>query len=671
MDRRSRRVLSVAIAAGLLAGALFAGRGLQAKGMSRARATLEQETAASLDSVTVELAGAERRLEALVLEAAAEPGLIQLVDLSANLPAEHREQLSRTLADAFVNEAWWETYRKEAKTALFLGDQLAYAGDLEASPTLVALARRAADATDGRGVARWLVSADSAHLAAATRVTSRSGKDPRPATLALVAPAPLDAIAARSQVALALRSRAGGLRAAPPNHPGAARLAAALSDPSATPDVCCAVRPLDDDVTVGVFGGNPDAVLAHAEEEARSQQRTLLLGAGGLMLLALAFGFVPRRGESDAPAAPPAETPPLAPSATAQTHLASARATLEPPPPSQVATAPRLPTAPGLVTSQQPGVPLDSRYQVLDRLGQGGMGTVYVAILRSVEGFRRLVVVKRLNAEHADNTERVKQFIDEARLGAMLVHSNIVPVFDFGVDAQGYFIAQEYILGRDVERVVRASMEQLGRPLETGVVLYVAQEALKALSYAHTSTDSSGRATNLVHRDVSPNNLMLSARGELKLLDFGIVRSDERLSKTQEGGIKGNLYFMSPEQARGQPVDARSDLFSLGLVLFYAASGKRLYEDGTTYELLLRAATGPTPSDLERIDALGPPLAGLLRRALATERDQRFADAEGFARAVAEAGAAAGASSVQKLVQQLFSEELAAEQARFSEGGKT
>lgn len=294
------------------------------------------------------------------------------------------------------------------------------------------------------------------------------------------------------------------------------------------------------------------------------------------------------------------------------------------------------------------------------------MAKVSVAMMRGAEGFRRLFVVKRLRPELVGTAELVNQFIDEARLGASLVHSNVVPVFDFGRDADGYYMAQEYILGRDVDAVVQASLKKRSRPLEAPLVLAVAQEALKALSYAHAKTDDSGRPLSLVHRDVSPNNLMISARGEVKLLDFGIVKSEQRLTKTQTGMVKGNLFFMSPEQAKGLPLDARSDLYSLGLVLFYAATGDTLYTGGTNYELLTRAAEGVREGDLARLDALPLPLGPLLKKVLQNDPTQRYLDADDFARAVAATGQVASAADLKLLMETLLKDELADETARFT-----
>jgi len=275
-------------------------------------------------------------------------------------------------------------------------------------------------------------------------------------------------------------------------------------------------------------------------------------------------------------------------------------------------------------------------------------------------------VLKRLRSELLGNTDAVNQFIDEGKLGASLVHSNIVPVFDFGRDAEGYYLAQEYIVGRNVEALVQRSLERTTRALDPKVVLFLAQETLRALGYAHGRADESGKPMGLVHRDVSPNNLMVSALGELKLLDFGIVKGEHRLTKTQTGMVKGNLFYMSPEQARGASVDCRSDLYSLGLVLFYAATGDTLFNGNTPYELLVRTAAGVTADDLARIRRLPAPLGPLIERSLATDLAARYASADEFAKAVAAAGTPASATEVRALMETLFREDFETERARFA-----
>ncbi|HVU52715.1 MAG TPA: serine/threonine-protein kinase, partial [Polyangia bacterium] len=300
------------------------------------------------------------------------------------------------------------------------------------------------------------------------------------------------------------------------------------------------------------------------------------------------------------------------------------------------------------------------RYTVLDKLGSGGMCDIYTAALTGPEGFQRVFVLKRLKPELALNRAAVDQFIDEAKLGSTLVHSNIVPVFDFGRVGDGYFIAQEYIAGRNVAQLCERHMERLGEPLDVATVFYVAHETLQALGYAHDKTNDDGEPLQIVHRDVSPGNIVVSRLGEVKLIDFGIVKaaSGSRVSQTDLGNVKGNAAFMAPEQARGLAVDRRADLFSLGLVMFRALSGEPFYPGGTTAEVFYGSATGPTAEHFDRIDRLPPAAAHILKKALMPDPADRFQSAEEFAAAL-EAYVPAGAkATVATLLNALFGAEL-------------
>ncbi len=297
------------------------------------------------------------------------------------------------------------------------------------------------------------------------------------------------------------------------------------------------------------------------------------------------------------------------------------------------------------------------RYKLVDRLGEGGMSELFVAEVAGVEGFTRNFVLKRLRPELAREKEAVSQFIDEARMQAGLVHSNIVPVFDFGVVAGEYFMTQEYIVGRDLARFVGRHIEQHEAGLPEAMAYYIAHETLQALAYAHDQHDKVGSPMGIVHRDVSAGNVMVSLLGEVKLSDFGIVKSNRRVSKTQVGMVKGNANFMSPEQARGQVVDRRSDLFSLAHVLYYCLSGQLLYTGENDLDVLYRAASGVTSEDLARIRKLPDPAASVLEKALAFEPAERFQSATEFADALA-AHASGGKGATARMMQHLFGDEL-------------
>ncbi len=236
------------------------------------------------------------------------------------------------------------------------------------------------------------------------------------------------------------------------------------------------------------------------------------------------------------------------------------------------------------------------RYTIVERIGQGGMAEIFSAVTMGEGSFRRPVVIKRLRPELIADPNAVAQFCDEANLLAALHHPNIVAVHDFGRSQNQFFLAEEYVFGRDLGRLVARRLAERASPLPADVIAHVACELLKGLEYAHSLTNEQGRSLGIVHRDVSPENVMVSARGEVKLLDFGVVKADEgRVARTDMGVVKGNVTYMAPEQARGLDVDARADLYSLALVMFFCATGKPLYAADTTYGLLMKAGNGPGP----------------------------------------------------------------------------
>ena len=306
------------------------------------------------------------------------------------------------------------------------------------------------------------------------------------------------------------------------------------------------------------------------------------------------------------------------------------------------------------------------RYTLIDRIGKGGMSELFTAALTGAEGFQRLYVIKRLQPEFAQQKAAVDQFIDEAKLGAQLVHGNIIPVLDFGQVGTGYFLAQEYIAGRNLMELCLRQRERIGEPLPAPIVCYIAHEVLDALAYAHERTNDQGEPLNIVHRDVSTGNVMVTVQGEVKLLDFGIMRASERerVSRTDVGHVKGNATFMSPEQARGQPVDGRADLFSLGMVIYYALTGEPLYKGLSSAEVFYQATTGLTADHLARIRLLPSPLAAILERALAIDPNQRYATARDFADVLAPF-VVGGKAELATLVGALFGEDLRRQTASF------
>jgi hypothetical protein len=406
----------------------------------------------------------------------------------------------------------------------------------------------------------------------------------------------------------------------------------------------------------------------------------------GMLGLGVALALVVRRRMRPAPLNPPAPAPtPLeswAGTTSGRTGASSftAPGTVVPVilPDGQVGqliTGAAIPTrsSPGIATSlagmTAPHIAADpnvfGRYRLLERLGSGGMAEVWTAVATGAEGFRRPFVVKRIRRDIASNTDLVQAFIDEANLAAQLVHSNIVPVFDFGNLNGEYYIAQEYILGRDLGRITSA-LAQRGQRLPPDLALYVCAETLKALDYAHTLTDNAGNPLGIVHRDISPNNILCSKRGEVKLIDFGIAKSVSKVGQTEVGTVKGNLRFMSPEQAQGLPVDARSDLFSLAMSMYFTQRGESLYTASNPYELLLAAARGPESQDLQKLDEMAAELRDLLVPALSPQRESRYMTAQHFLEYVLPQAPADGARRLAALIHELFGEDLRLQETQFS-----
>jgi serine/threonine protein kinase len=240
-------------------------------------------------------------------------------------------------------------------------------------------------------------------------------------------------------------------------------------------------------------------------------------------------------------------------------------------------------------------------------------------------------------------------------------------VQDFGRAGDQLFLAEEYVLGRDLGRLVQRSMSRDNRALPPEAVAYVSHELLKALDYAHTIKNEHGKAMGIVHRDISPENVMISARGEVKLVDFGVVKATEgRTAKTEAGVVKGNVAFMPPEQARGLPIDARADLYALGLVVYYCLAGKPLYESETSYGLLLKAGAGPGLEELGEVAKLPKTFATLLRKAWAPRIESRHQSAREMA-AMIEPLVGDGAQQLHDVMVRLFGDDLKAEARRLAE----
>jgi eukaryotic-like serine/threonine-protein kinase len=275
-------------------------------------------------------------------------------------------------------------------------------------------------------------------------------------------------------------------------------------------------------------------------------------------------------------------------------------------------------------TSEEPGAPQTlGDYLLLRRLGQGGMGQVWLAKLRGrgLAGIDKLCVVKTLRS--SDDPEYERRFIDEARLIVLLTHKNICPVFDAGCFEGQYYVAMEHIAGRDLHALTGLSREQQA-PLPVHVAIHIAKELLEALDAAHRMVHPiTQQPLLIVHRDVSPQNVMVSAEGDVKLIDFGLAASSQKAEKTEPRVVMGKLAYMAPEQARGEALDDRTDQFAAGVILYELLANARYYEGLTTTETWGRVGTGGhEPAGLARLE---PALAAIVRRATAARREDRYA----------------------------------------------
>ena len=263
------------------------------------------------------------------------------------------------------------------------------------------------------------------------------------------------------------------------------------------------------------------------------------------------------------------------------------------------------------------------RYILLDRIGAGGMAEVFRAVMPGVEGFQRTFVVKRILAERAQSPYFVDMFVQEARINALLHHPNIVQVFDFGHVGGTYFLAMEYVRGRDVSEILRR-LRRHERRCPVGVAAYIAREVAMALSYAHALAGADGQPLNIVHRDVSPSNIICPRTGGVKLLDFGIAKAlgEAEMEKTGVGLFKGKISYIAPERIKDLPADGRSDLFSLGVVLWELLAGRKLFRGKSEFDTLKNVAEMEVPRAVVAAPRR-PAGAGSHRRPRAGARSRR------------------------------------------------
>jgi serine/threonine-protein kinase len=312
------------------------------------------------------------------------------------------------------------------------------------------------------------------------------------------------------------------------------------------------------------------------------------------------------------------------------------------------------------------------KYELISRLAAGGMAEIFLARTKSLQGFEKYLVIKKILRNRTSDQEFVRMFLDEARLAATLDHPNIVQIYDVGhVDAE-YYIAMEYLRGHNLIEIVRsgAKLGYSKPPLEH--VMSMLTGACAGLHYAHEKRDMQGRPLEIVHRDVTPQNIVVSFDGAVKIVDFGIAKAATREVETLAGTLKGKIGYMSPEQCRGLPVDRRSDLFAVGIILYELTTGKRLYHERSDFETLKKIIEGPVPSPRDILPFYPAALNAIVVRCLQKNADDRYqtardlhADLDAFSR---DNQLVTGTVPLAQYMERVFADEIAA-QKNVDQGG--
>jgi serine/threonine-protein kinase len=297
------------------------------------------------------------------------------------------------------------------------------------------------------------------------------------------------------------------------------------------------------------------------------------------------------------------------------------------------------------------------KYDLLVQLATGGMAEIWLARVSGAAGFEKLVVVKRLLAQLSVNPDYVEMFLDEARINARLSHSNVVQVLELGQVDGRYFMSMEYVAGLTVAQMGKRATQRLGS-VPQDVACGVVVQACSGLHHAHDRTQPDGTPLNIIHRDVSPQNLIISFEGQVKVVDFGIAKAEGRLAQTRAGLVKGKSAYMSPEQCLGLPLDRRSDVFALGIVLWELCTSRRLFKRPQPYQTFDAITREDVPPARALSRAVPPQVEAVIMKALARKPEDRFSSAgdlqDALEQAMAQANLRAGASDLARFVDKEF-----------------
>ena len=287
-----------------------------------------------------------------------------------------------------------------------------------------------------------------------------------------------------------------------------------------------------------------------------------------------------------------------------------------------------------MATNQLPEPIQFGKYSLFERIGRGGMAEVFKGRIQGPAGFERVFVVKRILPHLSDDQTFIKMFVEEAKLSARLNHPNIVHIFELGAVEGEYFISMEYIRGHDLSETMRSIWKALGPP-RPELVSYIGREACRGLAYAHGLTDENGRLLGMIHRDVSPSNVMLSYEGAVKMLDFGIAKAlGDTADSSKSGTMKGKYAYMAPEQTEGDNIDHRSDIFAVGIVLHEVLTGRRLFKGQNDVQTIERVRRCEVPKPSVQNPAVPPELDHIVLKALQRDPARRWSNAADMADAL-------------------------------------
>lgn len=316
---------------------------------------------------------------------------------------------------------------------------------------------------------------------------------------------------------------------------------------------------------------------------------------------------------------------------------------------------------------------LFGKYFLIDRVATGGMAEIFKAKTYSTAGFEKLQVIKRILAHLSDNEDFVSMFIDEAKISVSLQHANLVQIYDFGKIRDNYYIAMELVEGKDVKQILR-KLAQKRKLLPEEFAIFIAHEVCKGLDYAHKKTNLQGEPLGIIHRDMSPSNVLVSYSGEVKIADFGIAKAEMSTYNTKDGVLKGKFEYMSPEQARGEDVTQQSDIFSVGIILYEMLTGRRLFKTENEIKTLekikavsIRPPSSMNPNIPQRLDEL-------VMKALSKDCTSRYADARELQQDLLEYMYPSTPTAIQRslalFMDQLFADDIQGERGRLEEGSK-